>query len=178
MFLPFWCPLACAFLSRSLLGAPLAFTCCFRLFGALCCCLYARPPSQCLPAILKADFHGCIMSVVRSRCPTYIGVSGIVLQETEKTFRVITRDDKLVGGCGCPLTCCVFLPSAVFDWLPPPLFVLLFFFLRFIPQPCPRRCACSTLPLTGAPLSCRASTWRTAARSAARESSKRKTQWT
>lgn len=28
--------------------------------------------------------------------PTYLGVSGIVVQETTQTFKVITEDDKLV----------------------------------------------------------------------------------
>ena len=37
------------------------------------------------------------MSVIRCRCPTYVGVSGIVLQETEKVFRIITRDNELKG---------------------------------------------------------------------------------
>ena len=57
----------------------------------------SKPLSQCYPHILKADFHGCIMSVIRCRCPTYVGVSGIVLQETEKVFRIITRDNELKG---------------------------------------------------------------------------------
>lgn len=37
------------------------------------------------------------MTVVRSKCPTYLGISGLVVQETTNTFNIVTRDDKLQG---------------------------------------------------------------------------------
>ena len=46
--------------------------------------------------LLKADFHGAIFTVIRSKCPTLIGVRGIVLQETENVLRMITEPDRLV----------------------------------------------------------------------------------
>ncbi|XP_071959344.1 ribonuclease P protein subunit p29-like [Antedon mediterranea] len=45
--------------------------------------------------LLKADLHGCIMTVTKSKCPTYIGQSGILLQETRNVFKIITKEDKL-----------------------------------------------------------------------------------
>ncbi|CAG8453740.1 13626_t:CDS:2 [Ambispora gerdemannii] len=43
------------------------------------------------PKLLKADFHGAILTVTKSKCPSYIGISGICIQETENTFKLITR---------------------------------------------------------------------------------------
>lgn len=45
--------------------------------------------------LLKADFHGSCLTVQRSKCPSYVGVSGIVLQETRNMFKVITKDDQV-----------------------------------------------------------------------------------
>lgn len=45
--------------------------------------------------VIKADFHGCYLSVAKSRCPSNIAISGIVLQETKNTFKLITQDNKI-----------------------------------------------------------------------------------
>jgi ribonuclease P protein subunit POP4 len=45
--------------------------------------------------LLKADYHGCVMSVCQSKCPSYVGTTGIVVQETRNTFKLITKDDRL-----------------------------------------------------------------------------------
>jgi len=45
--------------------------------------------------LVKADFHGSIMIVRRSRNAALVGASGIVVQETENTFKVVTREDRL-----------------------------------------------------------------------------------
>jgi ribonuclease P protein subunit POP4 len=71
--------------------------------------------------LVKADFHGSIMTgqlvvyfrshccyvivhagrhcttVRRSKNASLVGASGIVVQETENTFKVVTRKDKLKG---------------------------------------------------------------------------------
>lgn len=47
------------------------------------------------PKLLRADYHGCILNVSRSKCPSYVGTSGILLQETKNAFKIITKDDKL-----------------------------------------------------------------------------------
>jgi ribonuclease P protein subunit POP4 len=54
-------------------------------------------PHSSLPAphlLMRADHHGAIITVLRSVCPTYLHVSGIVLQETAETWRIISEDDR------------------------------------------------------------------------------------
>ena len=43
----------------------------------------------------KADWHGSIVSVLRSRCPSYVGLTGILVRETEHMFFVITKANAL-----------------------------------------------------------------------------------
>lgn len=45
--------------------------------------------------LVKADFHGSIMTVRQSKNPCLVGISGIVVYESENGFRVITRGNKL-----------------------------------------------------------------------------------
>ncbi|GAM23276.1 hypothetical protein SAMD00019534_064510 [Acytostelium subglobosum LB1] len=45
--------------------------------------------------LIKADLHGAIIRVVRSMCPSYIGQKGIVIQETENTFKMIMTNNKV-----------------------------------------------------------------------------------
>nr|XP_020510142.1 ribonuclease P protein subunit p29-like [Labrus bergylta] len=45
--------------------------------------------------LVKADFHGAIISVVRSKCPSYVGMTGILVQEFKHVFKIITKEDKL-----------------------------------------------------------------------------------
>ncbi|XP_027136949.1 ribonuclease P protein subunit p29 isoform X1 [Larimichthys crocea] len=45
--------------------------------------------------LLKADFHGAIITVVRSKCPSYVGTTGILVQEFKHVFKIITEEDKL-----------------------------------------------------------------------------------
>jgi len=63
------------------------------------------------PKLLKADFHGSIMTgtlrsrgswwiltsdvVSQSKNPCIVGLSGIVIHETENVFKVVTKDNKL-----------------------------------------------------------------------------------
>ena len=65
------------------------------------------------PKLLKADFHGSIMTgiypliihqlgltifritVSQSKNPCIVGISGIVIHETENAFKVITRENKV-----------------------------------------------------------------------------------
>ncbi|XP_031562031.1 ribonuclease P protein subunit p29-like [Actinia tenebrosa] len=47
------------------------------------------------PKMLKADYHGCLITVCRSKCPSYVGKTGIVLQETKNVFKIIAKDNKL-----------------------------------------------------------------------------------
>ncbi|KAH9023259.1 Rof/RNase P-like protein [Lactarius hengduanensis] len=45
--------------------------------------------------LVKADFHGSIVTVRRSKNAALVGASGIVIQETENTFKVVTQKDRL-----------------------------------------------------------------------------------
>ncbi|KAI0646959.1 RNase P/MRP, p29 subunit [Trametes meyenii] len=45
--------------------------------------------------LIKADFHGAIVTVRQSKNPCLVGLSGIVVHETENAFKVITRKDQL-----------------------------------------------------------------------------------
>ncbi|XP_072527589.1 ribonuclease P protein subunit p29 [Salminus brasiliensis] len=45
--------------------------------------------------LLKADFHGAVLSVVRSKCPSYVGTTGILVQELKHVFKIITKEDRL-----------------------------------------------------------------------------------
>ena len=45
--------------------------------------------------LLKADFHGAIITVSQSRCPSYVGQTGILLQEMKTCFRIVTKADKV-----------------------------------------------------------------------------------
>ncbi|RUP50252.1 hypothetical protein BC936DRAFT_139858 [Jimgerdemannia flammicorona] len=45
--------------------------------------------------LVKADYHGAIMTVVRSKCHSYIGVTGIMVQETENLFRIVTEQNRI-----------------------------------------------------------------------------------
>jgi RNase P/RNase MRP subunit p29 len=43
----------------------------------------------------KADFHGALLKVVRSKCSSLVGVQGIILMDTKGTFQIICKDDKV-----------------------------------------------------------------------------------
>ncbi|KAJ1735969.1 RNase P/RNase MRP complex subunit [Coemansia sp. Benny D160-2] len=49
-----------------------------------------------LSRLIKADMHGAMISVDRAKCPNYVGIKGIVAQETKNVFRIIAEDDRLV----------------------------------------------------------------------------------
>jgi ribonuclease P protein subunit POP4 len=44
--------------------------------------------------ITKADWHGALIQVVKSCSPGLIGTSGIILQETTNTFKIITKENR------------------------------------------------------------------------------------
>ncbi|KAK2580258.1 hypothetical protein KPH14_012509 [Odynerus spinipes] len=43
--------------------------------------------------LMKADFHGAKISVVKSKCPSLVGISGIIVQDTKNTFRICGMDN-------------------------------------------------------------------------------------
>ncbi|XP_075930214.1 ribonuclease P protein subunit p29 isoform X2 [Petromyzon marinus] len=54
-----------------------------------------RRSEQIQMKMLKADLHGAIITVEKSKCPTYVGTTGIMIQELKNVFKIITKDDKL-----------------------------------------------------------------------------------
>ncbi|CAH2324278.1 ribonuclease P subunit p29 isoform X1 [Pelobates cultripes] len=52
-------------------------------------------PQMIQSRILKADLHGALVMVSKSKCPSYVGLTGIILQETKHVFKIITKEDKL-----------------------------------------------------------------------------------
>ncbi|XP_053461183.1 ribonuclease P protein subunit p29 [Nycticebus coucang] len=52
-------------------------------------------PQMIQAKLLKADLHGAMISVTKSKCPSYVGVTGILLQETKHVFKIITKEDRL-----------------------------------------------------------------------------------
>ncbi|KIM74870.1 hypothetical protein PILCRDRAFT_827789 [Piloderma croceum F 1598] len=45
--------------------------------------------------LVKADYHGSFMAVKQSKNPCLVGLSGIVIHETENAFKVVTKTDRL-----------------------------------------------------------------------------------
>jgi len=45
--------------------------------------------------MVKADLHGCPMAVRKSVCPNYVGICGIVIQETRMMFVLVTRSNEV-----------------------------------------------------------------------------------
>ncbi|XP_017890875.1 ribonuclease P protein subunit p29 [Ceratina calcarata] len=45
--------------------------------------------------LMKADFHGAKILVVGSKCPSLIGLSGIVVQDTKSTFKICRKDNTI-----------------------------------------------------------------------------------
>ncbi|KIY44149.1 hypothetical protein FISHEDRAFT_67811 [Fistulina hepatica ATCC 64428] len=49
--------------------------------------------------LVKADFHGSIITVRQSKHPGFVGLSGIVIHESENAFRVVTRKNQTKCTC-------------------------------------------------------------------------------
>ncbi|KAJ4352584.1 uncharacterized protein N0V89_007933 [Didymosphaeria variabile] len=52
-------------------------------------------PASAGQQLASADMHGAIVEVVRSRCPSRVGLQGIVVRDTKFTFEIITKKDKV-----------------------------------------------------------------------------------
>lgn len=42
--------------------------------------------------LYKSDFHGSYLSVVRSKCPSYVGKNGICIMDTRNTFKLLSKE--------------------------------------------------------------------------------------
>uniref|UniRef100_A0A6B2LNY3 Uncharacterized protein n=1 Tax=Arcella intermedia TaxID=1963864 RepID=A0A6B2LNY3_9EUKA len=52
-------------------------------------------PEELKAKLTRADFHGCILSVIKSQTPSSVGITGIVIKETQNTFQLITKENTL-----------------------------------------------------------------------------------
>lgn len=43
--------------------------------------------------LYRADFHGSILKIVRSKCPSYVGKIGICFMDTRNTFKIISKEN-------------------------------------------------------------------------------------
>ncbi|KAJ4355341.1 hypothetical protein N0V95_003016 [Ascochyta clinopodiicola] len=48
-------------------------------------------PNSAGQMLASADMHGAVLSVVRSRCVSRVGLEGIVVRDTRYTFEIVTR---------------------------------------------------------------------------------------
>lgn len=58
-------------------------------------------PAQIGLKLASADYHGALFEVIRSRCPSRVGIKGICVKETKSMFYIITRGDKMKGQLVC-----------------------------------------------------------------------------
>ncbi|XP_060109972.1 ribonuclease P protein subunit p29 [Heteronotia binoei] len=52
-------------------------------------------PQMIQTKLLKADLHGALVTVTKSKCPSYVGITGIIVQEMKHVFKIITNEDRL-----------------------------------------------------------------------------------
>lgn len=45
--------------------------------------------------IMRADFHGAMITVFESKCASYVRVKGIIIVETKNIFRIISENNKV-----------------------------------------------------------------------------------
>ncbi len=45
--------------------------------------------------LLKADYHGAILTVTKAKNPSMIGHTGIMVQETKNVFKIVSKDNKV-----------------------------------------------------------------------------------
>ena len=51
-------------------------------------------PATLLAKVLKADFHGALISVFKAKNKCLVGVEGIVIKETQKAFYIVNAKDE------------------------------------------------------------------------------------
>lgn len=58
--------------------------------------LNVKNATQLSQRLVKIDLHGAFLTVTRSKVPSLIGTSGIILYESQETFKIITLTNKCV----------------------------------------------------------------------------------
>lgn len=49
-----------------------------------------------LKKVLSSDLHGSFVKILAAKCETYEGQSGIIIQETNRIFRIVTKMDRII----------------------------------------------------------------------------------
>ncbi|XP_011331851.2 ribonuclease P protein subunit p29 [Ooceraea biroi] len=45
--------------------------------------------------LMRADFHGANITIHKSRCASLVGLTGIIIQDTKRTFKICGTDDSI-----------------------------------------------------------------------------------
>ncbi|CAG0894701.1 unnamed protein product [Darwinula stevensoni] len=59
------------------------------------CKHWEGPHARLLTKLCRADYHGCLLKVTASRCPSLIGICGIVVKETRNSFLIMERSNTI-----------------------------------------------------------------------------------
>lgn len=82
--------------------------------------------------LIKADFHGAKISIEKSKCPTLVGLTGIVIQDTKNTFRICGLDNVVRSKQYAEFAdICDFSKVGTFYIMPIIIYNLNFFFLYY-----------------------------------------------
>ena len=74
-----------------------------RKFGAIQYVLERGLPTMCFQSFNVTYVSSacvlcacvCVVAVGKSKCPGYVGITGIVVQETQNTFKLICKDNRV-----------------------------------------------------------------------------------
>ena len=44
--------------------------------------------------LVRMDYHGCVITVLDSKCASYVGHTGIVIKESQNTFTIVNLEDE------------------------------------------------------------------------------------
>lgn len=58
--------------------------------------IYSKNQDSIYLKLLRSDFHGAQILVLHSPIDSYIGLKGIIISETLKTFKIITEQNKML----------------------------------------------------------------------------------
>lgn len=55
--------------------------------------IYSKNWESFTQSLYKADFHGSVIKVIRSKCPSYVDKVGICVLDTKNTFKIISENN-------------------------------------------------------------------------------------
>jgi ribonuclease P protein subunit POP4 len=66
-----------------------------------------RSEDSIMQKMLRADMHGATIKVLKANCETYEGQTGIVIQETMRSFKIITPENRFISKGHMKENCCL-----------------------------------------------------------------------